>query len=104
MEERLDDAINILKTHAEGQPLLGGPPPAYASNLTQLECHVVRYQPTYATRSLINPFLQAAKPVDYRRGTATARRPQQRPPWPCSHARRTSVELTRYSSRVHRQR
>lgn len=38
---RLDDALNILKTHAEGANY--GPSPA----LTQLECHVVGYRLSY---------------------------------------------------------
>jgi len=45
----IDDALNILKTHAEGPPTGGQqqappPPPAYASNLTQLQCHVVGFE------------------------------------------------------------
>lgn len=38
MEERykdIDDALNILKTHAEA--------PSYAPHLTQIDCHVVSY-------------------------------------------------------------
>ena len=40
MGERLDDAIDILRNHAEGP----GGPPNYHTNLTQLESHVVCFE------------------------------------------------------------